>query len=60
MLKCLEEREIHLQREKCEFRKAEVEYLGHCINTRGIHPIEKKVEAIKQAPQPEDVSLLWA
>ena len=60
VLKRLEGRGIHLQREKCEFCKAEVEYLGHRINARGIHPTEKKVEAIKQAPQPEDVSQLRA
>jgi len=56
VLKHLDERGIHLQRGKCEFCKAEVEYLGHHIDAKGIHPTEKKMEAIKRAPQPQDVS----
>ena len=39
---------VHLQREKCKFCKAEVEYLGHRINAKGIHLTENKVEAIKE------------
>ena len=58
VLKCLDEQGIHLQREKCEFCKTEVEYLGHRIDAKGIHPTVKKVEAIKRAPQPQDVSQL--
>ena len=60
VLKRLDEQGIHLQREKCEFCKTEVEYLGHRIDGMGIHPTEKKVEAIKRAPQPQDVSQLRA
>ena len=58
VLKCLDKQGIHLQREKCEFCKTEVEYLGHRIDAKGIHPTVKKVEAIKRAPQPQDVSQL--
>ena len=36
----------------------ELQYLGHCINSTGIHPTEEKVQAIKQAPRPENISQL--
>ena len=41
----------------------QVEYLGHCVicvGTTGIHPTEKKVTAIKEAPVPTDASQLRA
>ena len=47
---------IHLQKEKCLFCQTQVEYLGHCVDTTGIHPTEKKVTAIKEAPVPTDAS----
>ena len=37
---------IHLQKEKCLFCQKQVEYLGHCIDTTGIHPTDKKLQAI--------------
>ena len=49
---------IHLQKEKCLFCQTQVEYLGHCVDTTGIHPTEKKITAIKEAPVPSDPSQL--
>ena len=51
---------IHLQKEKCLFCQTQVEYLGHCVDTTGIHPTEKKVTAIKEALVPTDASQLRA
>ena len=43
---------------KCQFFQDSVEYLGHEISQEGIRPLEKKVEAIKQAPTPKTVEQL--
>ena len=32
------------------------EYLGHCIDARGFHPTQAKVQAVKDAPVPNDVT----
>ena len=37
---------LKLKREKCEFNKSQIEYLGHVITSRGIQPSESKVAAI--------------
>ena len=36
------------------FMKPSVEYLGYRVDMHGLHAIEKKVEAIKNAPAPEN------
>lgn len=43
---------------KCKFFKKEVEFLGHIIDNKGIHPTEDKVEAIKEAPSPKSLTEL--
>ena len=45
---------LRLKVEKCKFMKPSVEYLGCRVNMHGLHTIEKKVEAIKNAPAPEN------
>ena len=37
-----------------------VTYLGYCIDKDGIHPTMEKVKAIKEAPQPQNVTQLKA
>ena len=49
---------VRLQRDKCVFSQSQVEYLGHCIDVTGIHPTEKKIKAVKEAPMPTDASQL--
>ena len=49
---------VRLKREKCSFMIHEVEYLGHCISAKGIHPVPEKVSAVREAPPPQDVSQL--
>ena len=43
---------------KCEFLKREVVYLGLKIDVEGLHPVEEKVNAVKRAPVPQNVSEL--
>ena len=49
---------LKLKREKCKFLQLSVTYLGHCIDKNGIHPTKDKVEAIRNAPAPTNVSEL--
>ena len=49
---------LRLKLEKCAFMEKEVNYLGHRIDASGLHPNGKKVQAIKEAPQPKNVAEL--
>ena len=49
---------IRLSKKKRHFMLPEVEYLGHKISSEGLHPSEKKVHALKNAPKPTNVSQL--
>ena len=57
-LEQLEKAGVRLSREKCEFRLSQLMYLGHQIDATGIHPTSEKVQAIKEAPVPQNVSQL--
>ena len=46
---------LKLNQEKCEFFKDEIEFLGYIINQHGSKPDPKKVEAICQMPEPENL-----
>lgn len=56
----LEEAGLRLKRSKCAFLQKEVEYLGHRLDAQGLHPVEKKVQAIMEAPAPINVTELKA
>ena len=49
---------LHLKLPKCEFLKPEVVYLGLRISAEGLQPVEEKINAVKQAPTPQNVSEL--
>ena len=51
----LKESGLKLQPKKCHFICPEVEYLGYTLNQDGISPPIKKVDAIKNIPQPKSV-----
>ena len=67
-----EEHEVHLQKvlqkladvglklnqDKSEFRKKEIEFLGHRISADGVRPDDKKVEAIRGMPDPTNTTEL--
>ena len=52
----LEKAGLRAREEKCQFLVPSVTYLGHTIGAEGIHPVPKKVEAIKKAPSPTNVT----
>ena len=37
-----------------------IEYLGYVIDEKGLHPTEEKLQTIKQAPRPTNVTELRA
>ena len=49
---------LRLKKEKCQFMRPSVAYLGYVIDADRLHPIPKKVEAIAQAPRPTNVKEL--
>ena len=58
VLRRLEKAGLHVKKPKCKFMVPSVEYLGHRIDAEGLHPLHEKVEAVKQAPSPSNVSEL--
>ena len=58
VLRRLREHGITLKREKCSFFTESVEYLGRVIDAQGIHTSEKKVQAVRDAPAPENLQEL--
>lgn len=60
VLKKLSEAGLWLRKEKCYFMVPEVTYCGYMINSSGMKPIAAKVEAIENAPVPENVTQLRA
>ena len=47
-----------LKKPKCLLMVQEVEYLGHKVNSDGIHPTADKIKAIQDAPLPRNVTEL--
>jgi len=43
---------------KCQFFQAQVKYMGHILSKQGISPVNSKLDAIRLAPRPKDVSQL--
>jgi hypothetical protein len=57
-LKKLSDAGLKLNSEKTELRKEEIEFLGHRISSKGIQPDQAKVEAIRNMPDPTNVTEL--
>jgi hypothetical protein len=57
-LSSLQEYGVRLKLEKCKFMQESVTYLGCIISASGIQPTEEKVEAVKNAPRPENSTQL--
>ena len=49
---------LRVKRSKCEFMRTSVTYLGHKIDSAGLHPLQEKIEAITNAPTPTSVQEL--
>ncbi|KAK3711153.1 hypothetical protein QZH41_006518 [Actinostola sp. cb2023] len=60
VLKRLQGHNIHARITKCSFFQESVDYLGHLIDSKGIHPLKIKVEALLNLPAPMDVAELKA
>ena len=58
VLNHLEKAGVRLKLSKCEFMLPSVEYLGHRITAQGLKPTDEKIQAIRDAPTPTNVSQL--
>ena len=47
-----------LKKSKCQFLKPSVEYLGHRVDSTGLHPTEDKLKAVAEAPPPRNLKEL--
>ena len=54
VLKRLRNQGARVKKSKCAFLQKSVEFLGHRIDSDGLHTTTKKVEAIAQAPRPSN------
>ncbi|XP_026530759.1 uncharacterized protein K02A2.6-like, partial [Notechis scutatus] len=45
---------LKVKKEKCQLCTERVEFLGYLLDKQGIHPTEKKLAAIKNAPRPRN------
>ena len=60
VLSRLDHYSLRLQLSKCKFIQKSATYMGSVISASWISPTEEKVEAIKQAPRPENLTQLRA
>ena len=60
VLKRLLEAGLRMRNGKCLFLVSSVEFLGHKIDSTGLHPLSDKLEAIVAAPTPSTVTELKA
>jgi len=51
----LKNAKLKLKREKCDFFKGQVFYLGHLLSAKGIYPMPEKLEALKNIAPPKTV-----
>ena len=54
----LESAGVTLKKSKCVFLNPSVEYLGHVFDKTGLQPSPEKLRAIKEAPEPKNVTEL--
>ena len=52
----LREKNLTLNRSKCEFNKSELKFMGHILSSRGIQIDESKVKAIRAAEPPKNTA----
>lgn len=57
-LRRLSEAGLRLKTKKYQFMKASLDCLGHRVDAEGFHPVAAKVQAIKEAPTPKNVTEL--
>ena len=55
VLECLQQADLQLKPEKCEWHKEEVEFLGYVVGRHGVKMSQKKVQVVKDWPTPTTV-----
>ena len=58
VLQRLRQHGLRVRPSKCAFMQESVEYLGHKIDSRGVHTTTSKVDAIQEAPVPRNTQQL--
>ena len=58
VLEQLQDKGFRLKKDKCHFLQSSVEYLGHVIDTNGLHTTPTKQQAITEARAPTNTSEL--
>ena len=58
VLRRLHKSGLRARKSKCLFMAPSVSYLGHKIDAEGLHPLPDKLQAVKAAPTPRNVSEL--
>ena len=53
ILNRLERFELKMKKEKCDFFKKHIQYLGHLIAEEGFTPLPEKLESIQNMPRPK-------
>ncbi|GBG70282.1 hypothetical protein CBR_g6409 [Chara braunii] len=56
VLERLRQAKYKANRDKCEFARQELEYLGHYVTPQGIRPLAEKIEAIRVWPEPTNTT----
>ena len=54
----MEDAGMLLKKDKCCFMTKSVSYLGHIIDAEELHPTEEKLQAIRDAPSPNNLTQL--
>ncbi|MCG8113098.1 MAG: RNase H-like domain-containing protein [Candidatus Thiodiazotropha taylori] len=60
VLQKLQDFNLRVNKEKCSFFQEEITYCGHKIDSNGLHKTKEKIEAVINAPKPENVTQLRA
>ncbi|GBG66179.1 hypothetical protein CBR_g57061 [Chara braunii] len=55
VLETLRRSKYKANRDKCEFVRQELEYLGHFVTPEGISSLSDKIQAIQECPEPRNV-----
>ena len=58
VMSMLEKKHVNLNPEKCELRRSEIEFLGQHITKDGVSPDPKKVQALRNIPDPTNIAEL--
>jgi hypothetical protein len=58
VLRRVQEAGLKLRLDKCVFQAPSVDWVGHRIDSEGVHPIPEKLEAVQEVPVPKNVSEL--